>query len=90
MERLVEHRVALLGADYLFWECLYEAGEYEGSEWSKLEYRSSNTVLLSVEPFGTQSRRAHIFAGDVPPTSPQTIDTAVFVNGIQLPSLEEL
>ena len=57
LELLAEHRLALLGVGYLFWECSIEAGEYEYNEWSKLEYHSHNTVLLSVEPFGAQSRR---------------------------------
>jgi hypothetical protein len=90
LERLAEHRLALLGADRLFWESSYEGREYEYGEWSKAEYRSSNTVLLSVEPFGTQSRRAHISSGDPPPLFAPDLETAVFVNGERLLSPEEL
>jgi hypothetical protein len=89
LERLAGHRFALLGADYLFWKCKITAeSDEEWAEWSKLEYRSSNIVFLSIEPFGTPSRRAHIDTGEVP--SHQPIDTAVYVNGIRLPSEEEL
>ena len=35
------------------------------ASWSQMSYRSSNTVLLSVEPFGTQSRRARIFHTEI-------------------------
>lgn len=90
LERLAEHHLALLGAGYLFWECSIEAGKYEYSEWSKLEYRSSNIVLLSVEPFGTQSRRADIFKGEPPPLFAPDLETAVFVNGVKIPAEEEL
>ena len=72
LERLAEHGLALLGADYLFWECSISNEDWEVTQLTwEAEYRSSNAVLLTIEPFGTQSRRAHIFAGDVPPTSPQ-------------------
>jgi transcriptional regulator with XRE-family HTH domain len=90
LERLAEHRLALLGADHLFWECSYEGGEDEYGEWRKAEYHSSNTVLLSVEPFGTQSRREHISIGDRPPLFAPDPEIAVFVNGEQLLSREEL
>jgi transcriptional regulator with XRE-family HTH domain len=80
LEQFAVHRLVLLGSSYLVWMC---SGKYEGS--SKIEYLSFNTVLLSVEPFGTQSRRAHIIAGDVPPTSPEPLSIPVFVNGLQLP-----
>lgn len=90
LERLAEYRLALLGADYLFWEHTYEEGEYEERRWSNEGYRSYNTALLSIEPFGTRSRRARIFAGKLPPTSPQPIGHTVYVNGVELPSVEEL
>jgi hypothetical protein len=90
LELFAEHRLALLGADHLFWNCSYATNEYEDHHWSKEEYRSFITVLLSVEPLGTQSRRAHVFTGDPPPLFAPDLETAVFVNGKQLPSEEEL
>lgn len=90
LERLAEHHLALLGADHLFWECTYTEDRYEDMRWFKEEYRSSNTVLLSVEPFGTQSRRAHISIGNPPPFFAPDPEIAVFVNGERLLSREEL
>ena len=89
-EQLAEHRLAVLGASHLFWECSYEEGSYEGATWFKEEYHSSSTIVLSVEPIGTQSRRARKSIGNPPPIFAPDTDTAVFVNGVQLPSLEEL
>jgi hypothetical protein len=91
LEQLAEHRLTILGADYLFWECSSEEGfHHDHGEWSKDEYKSYNTVLLSIEPLGTQSRRIHRFIGNPPPLFAPDVTTAVFVNGKQLPSLEEL
>jgi transcriptional regulator with XRE-family HTH domain len=90
VERFAEHRLVLLGADHLFWECSHEEGGYEDVEWTKEDYRSFNTVLLSVEPFGTQSRRAHISIGEPPPLFGPDLSTIVYVNGERLPSAEEL
>ena len=48
--RLADHGVVLLGADYLFWNCNSEDGEYEEQRWTNVNYHSSRIVLLSVEP----------------------------------------
>ncbi len=90
VERLAEHRLALLGAHHLFWECSYEDCSYEDHQWSKEEYHSSKTVLLSVEPFGTQSRRVRMSYGNPPPFFAPDPETAVFVDGERLLSREEL
>lgn len=91
LERLAEHRLALLGADHLFWECSCEEVWYnEDIKGYKEDYQSSNTVLLSVEPLSTQSRRIRMSYGNPPPFFAPDTETAVFVNGEQLPSLEEL
>jgi transcriptional regulator with XRE-family HTH domain len=91
LERLAEHRLALLGADHLFWKRSYKQGiDRDWGEWFKEEYSSSNIVLLSVEPFGTQSRRAHVSIGEPPPLFAPDPETDVYVNGERLPSLEEL
>jgi transcriptional regulator with XRE-family HTH domain len=97
LERLADHGVVLLGADYLFWDRDSEDGSYEDNYWTNVNYRSSRIVLLSVEPAGTQSRRVPIFQGSLPPrfapNTPHTpytrhINTNVFVNGVQLPTLD--
>jgi hypothetical protein len=90
LELFAEHRLALLGADHLFWECSHDEYKYEDVYWTKAEYQSYNTVLLSVEPLGTQSRRVHAAVGNPPPLFAPDVETAVFVNGVKLPSLEEL
>lgn len=89
-DRLAEHGLAVLGGSHLFWECSYEESSYEDVRWLKEEYHSSSTIVLSVEPFGTQSRREHTAIGHPPPIFAPDTETAVFVNGVQLPSLEEL
>jgi transcriptional regulator with XRE-family HTH domain len=90
LERMAEHRLALLGADYLFWDCTTEECHREDRRWCYDNYSSSNTALLSVEPLGTQSRRVHVFQGSVPPLLAPDIETPVYVNGRRLPSPEEL
>jgi transcriptional regulator with XRE-family HTH domain len=90
MELFAEHRFALLGADHLIWERSYEEHSYEDVEFTKWDYCSFNTVLLSVEPFGTQSRRAHISIGKPPPFLSPDFSNIVYVNGKRLPCAEEL
>jgi transcriptional regulator with XRE-family HTH domain len=87
---LAEHRLALLGASHLFWECSYEDHGYEDIKWFKEEYRSSKTILLSVDPFGTRSRRVRFSYGNPPPMFAPDLETAVFVDGERLLSPEEL
>jgi hypothetical protein len=77
----LEHRLALLGADHLFWESYSEHGKYK----SFLNYHSSRIVLLSVEPGGTQSRRKPVFRGNLPPRFADFPDIKVYVNGEELP-----
>ena len=89
MERFAEHRLALLGAEHLFWECSYEQRSSPDHSWNVEHYSSSSMIILSVEPFGTQSRRVHYSVGNPPPFLADT-ETPVFVNGRQLPSLDEL
>jgi transcriptional regulator with XRE-family HTH domain len=93
LENLADHGVALLGADYLFWDRESEDGEYEDSRWTNVNYRSSRTVLLSVEPGGAQSRRASIFQGSPPPRfAPKNtgyVRINVWVNGAELPAHDD-
>jgi transcriptional regulator with XRE-family HTH domain len=93
LEQFTEHRLSLLGGDYLFWDCASEDGENLYHNWMRVDYRSSRTVLLSVEPSGTSSRRAPIFHGSLPPTfSPKetrNTHTTVWVNGVKLPTLDD-
>lgn len=90
LEKLAEHRIVLLGAGHLFWKCSCEEHSYEDRMWISEHYSCSFTVLVSVEPIGTLSRREHIHIGNSPPSFAPDTETAVFVNGRQLPSLEEL
>ncbi|MFG3595546.1 helix-turn-helix domain-containing protein [Bradyrhizobium sp. RDI18] len=88
LERLAEHRLALLGGGHLFWECSVEEHSYEDVRWQTANYRSSYLVHLSIEPLGTQSRRVHIYVGETPPLfAPSDRRYDVFVNGRQLPKI---
>jgi transcriptional regulator with XRE-family HTH domain len=93
LEQLAAHGVVLLGADYLFWDCDSEDGEYEYHHWTNLNYSSSRVVLLSVESGGTQSRRTPVFQGSLPPRFAPDVtrhgSTTVTVNGVGLPTLDE-
>jgi transcriptional regulator with XRE-family HTH domain len=92
LERFADHGVVLLGADYLFWDCDSEDRSYEDVYWTNVNYRSCRTVILSVESGGTQSRRAPIFQGSLPPRfAPNTPDikTNVWINGVQLPTRDD-
>jgi transcriptional regulator with XRE-family HTH domain len=89
LEQLVEHRLTLLGGTYQFWECSETTYE-EHIRWS---YFSSDRPLLSVEPFGTLSRRAQVseYEGSPPPNFATSIeDGVVVVNGVRWTSLEDL
>ncbi len=87
LEQLAEHRLAVLGAEYLFWENSSEDDSfYEGRRESN--YISFRIVLLSVEPSGTQSRRLRVSRGSVPPRFSDRSRT-VFVDGLPLKTEEE-
>jgi transcriptional regulator with XRE-family HTH domain len=92
-EQIAAHGVVLLGADYLFWDCNSEDGEYEYHRWTNLNYSSSRVVLLSVESGGTQSRRMSVFQGSLPPRFAPDVtrfgSTTVTVNGVGLQTLDE-
>jgi transcriptional regulator with XRE-family HTH domain len=89
LERLAEHRLALLGGDHLFWECSVEESQYEDMRWQSEHYRSSYTVHLSIEPLGTQSRRVQIYIGEPPPLFASDRRHDVYVNGVQLPTRDD-
>ncbi len=95
LERYADHGIVLLGADYLFWACESEDYEYEYHYSTVVNYRSSRTVLLSVESGGTQSRRASIVQGSLPPrfapapNKARGSSTTVWVNGAMLPTLDD-
>jgi transcriptional regulator with XRE-family HTH domain len=89
LEGLAEHRLALLGGEYLLWKSSSEVRSYGPDiTWQQYSYNSFCNVLLSVESFGTQSRRVPFCAGEVPPPVADPNST-VFVNGVQLPKLDE-
>jgi transcriptional regulator with XRE-family HTH domain len=90
LEKLAEYRLVLLGASHLFWECSSEEHRYEDRRWFSEHYRCSSTVHLSIEPFGTQSRRVRIYDGNPPPLIAPDLVTPVYVNGQRLPAEEEL
>lgn len=90
LEQLAEHRLTLLGGTYQFWECSETTTYDEHTRWS---YFSSDRPLLSVEPFGTLSRRVQVseYEGSPPPDFPTSLeDGVVVVNGVRWTSLEDL
>ena len=88
-----DHGFTLLGADHLFWECNSEEYNTQNGLWTRVDYRNTRTVLLSVEPAGTQPRRAPVSQGSLPPRfSPGFFrgnTTTIFVNGVELPCLAD-
>lgn len=90
LARLSEYRLTLLGTEQNFWECSIEEHGNSDVTWLVEKYRSSKTVYLSVDPFGTQSRRVRGSYGNPPPFLAPDPDTIVFVDGERLPSAEEL
>jgi transcriptional regulator with XRE-family HTH domain len=87
MEQLVEHRITVLGAEYLSWFMNEKLeGEHDAGPFDLRYYRSTRVVELSVEPHGARSRRVPIYHGEEPPKSaPETNPpTKVFVDGMPL------
>jgi transcriptional regulator with XRE-family HTH domain len=95
MEQLAEHRLTIIGADYLFWQksCEIDPDDYASQAFQSQVasgcpveiYRSIRIALLSVEPNGAQSRRVFVGIGTKPPKfAPDASITLVLVNGMQL------
>jgi transcriptional regulator with XRE-family HTH domain len=89
LEMLAKHRLTVLGAEYLFWECSGDDDSmYDGRPWiSACHYTSSRIVLLSVEPSITPSRRTEVSQGSVPPRFADKSPT--YVDGKRLVTEEE-
>jgi transcriptional regulator with XRE-family HTH domain len=85
LKQLAEHRLTLLAAEYLLWECSDDS--YEGR--TTIDYTSSRIVLLSVEPRGTQSRRVRVFQGSLPPKFAPDRLSRIRVDGLWLKTKEE-
>ena len=87
MERLAEHRIAVLGADYLVWAFSKEFENYHEDLFRHVHrYESKRLVHLFIERSGAQSRRVTVFGGSKPPKFAPNTDppTVVFVNGVPL------
>jgi DNA-binding Xre family transcriptional regulator len=82
MERLAEHRIAVLGADHLYWTVSQKTID----PFHVHIDTSIRIIELSVEQYGTSSRRVPIFLGSEPPkVTPETdSSTKVLVNGVPL------
>jgi transcriptional regulator with XRE-family HTH domain len=82
LQEIRTHRLAVLGADYLFWkrDDNLLVGKLPLPE---ICYSSFRVVLLSVETSATHSRRARVDPGPEPPESPPTY-AIVFVDGRRL------
>jgi hypothetical protein len=81
LAQLAEHRLAILGTEYLLWE----QSERPVSLFVRVPaYNSIRIVLLSVEPLGTQSRRVRVSLGREPPTVATGESTVIYVNHVKL------
>jgi hypothetical protein len=90
MEQLAEHRITVLGTDYLYWEVSKEIvpcdHEDQVSHVETHDYTSMRILVLSIEQSGAQSRRMRLHARKEPPQFAPDTDrpTIVRVNGVQL------
>lgn len=86
LEQLAEHRVTVLGADYLVWksEKNISLSSTDGGVTPRTDYDSSRIVLLSVEPLNAQPHRLSVYVGREPPKAAPDEDTIIFVNGLIL------
>jgi len=89
MGRLAEHRIAILGAEYLRWDVskleeLIPQWENSKHQWCDVHmYKSTQIVELSIEKYGARTRREPVFMGSEPPkVTPETDPpTMIVVDG---------
>jgi transcriptional regulator with XRE-family HTH domain len=87
LERLAEHHLCVLGADYLYWEKTISRQEdpYTGDSLGDIiTYKCSRMTLLSVEPYGVPSRRVPVSRGYEPPKFAPEGSLPIYVNGTLL------
>jgi transcriptional regulator with XRE-family HTH domain len=90
LERLAEHRLCVLGADYLWWSkssdttdhIISDTTDHHGSD--IIRYDSSRMTLLSVESHGVHSRRVPVDRGYEPPKFAPEGSPPIYVNGTLL------
>jgi transcriptional regulator with XRE-family HTH domain len=84
-EELAKHRLAILGAEFLYWECTH------GTDWPGTaeelpftpydNYVVQPTVLISIDEQSVQTRHASVDRGREPPKFAPDRTTMVIVNG---------
>jgi transcriptional regulator with XRE-family HTH domain len=86
-EELAKHRLAILGAEFLYWECTHgtkRPGTPEDTFTPYDDYIVQPTVLISIDEHSVQTRRASVDRGREPSKFAPNSTTEVWVNGRRL------
>lgn len=83
-EELTNHRLAIIGAEYLHWHSVKKTRWHDEILYTDIEYTSYRCVVLSIEPHPAQARRVKVWQGSVPPKLATDFQNEIWVNGVKL------